>query len=167
MIQAQRSKQQPHNLARRPLRVFHRDFRHDQKWPARIRAKSITRILRLSNRASVLSGDQITQTTTGAAINGWQTKADKALVTIITNCEEKAQTLIEGCETPAEALAILKSHFKGRTRTHLSTLLLDIVNLKFDDRKTTVSGHLPYSKIIGTCSDQIQLGPLSSCRIAS
>ena len=89
---------------------------------------------------SLVTGTETTKPATGS--DEWQIKADKVLITIIANCEEEAQTLIEVCETPAEAWNVLKYHYEARTRTHMSALLLAIVKLKFDDRKTIMTDHI-------------------------
>ena len=102
-------------------------------------ATSIARILRLSNLASVVTGTETTQPTTSTtAANDWQTKVDKALITIIANCEEEAQILIEGCDTAADAWSVLKEHYEGRPRAHLTAPF----NFRFDDREGTISEHI-------------------------
>lgn len=100
----------------------------------------MARILRLSGLAPVVTGTRTTEPTTGA--DEWRTLADKALVTIIANCEEEGQILIEGCDTPAEAWGLLKEHYDGRARMHLSALLLNIVHLRYDGRNTSISEHI-------------------------
>src|SRR5205807_10335643 len=84
-------------------------------------AASMKRILLIAGMSPVVTGNQTTRPATSP--DEWDLKSAKALVTIIANCEEEPQSLIEDCDTPAEAWGILKAHFEGRTRTHLSALL--------------------------------------------
>ena len=72
----------------------------------------------------------------------WEELCDRALITIIDTCENDVQTLIVACETAWEAWNILKEHFEGRTRTHLTAPLLAITTLKYDDRKQSISEHI-------------------------
>ena len=83
------------------------------------------RILLISGMMSLVTGSETTRPSgsTATAGDAWDIKAAKVLVTIIANCEEEAQTLVEACETPAEAWSILKDHYEGRTRTHMTALL--------------------------------------------
>ena len=101
---------------------------------------AMKRILHLSRLSGVVTGTETTEPVTQT--DAWQDKAYKALETIIINCEPEAQILIEVCDTPAEEWKMLKDHYEGKTRTHLSALLLNVVNLKYDDRKIPVSEYI-------------------------
>jgi len=104
--------------------------------------KEIERLLRLAGLANVVTGTATTRPSVTLAIAEWQDLTDKALVTILANCDKEPQQLIRDCDTAAEAWETLKKHCEGRTRTHLSSLLLNITTLRYDDRTITMSDHI-------------------------
>ena len=56
------------------------------------------------------------------------------MYTLVANCEEEVQRLIEGCNTPVEVSVTLQSHYKRWTRTHMSAFLLNINKLLFENQ---------------------------------
>lgn len=86
-------------------------------------------MFRLMGLTNVVPGSQTEKPSTPVDINQWQMNTDKALILIITNCEDEAQALIAGCETASEAWKTQKDHYEGRTHMHLAALLLAITNL--------------------------------------
>ena len=104
--------------------------------------KEIERLLRLAGLAKVVTGTATTRPSVTLAIAEWQDLTDKALVTILVNCDKEPQQLIRDYDTAAEAWKTLKKHYEGRTRTHLSSLLLNITTLWYDDCTITVSDHI-------------------------
>ena len=66
-------------------------------------------------RSLITAAEQTRPSTAGDA---WDANPAKVPITIVANGEEEAQSIIEACETPAEAWKILKDHYKeerGRT----------------------------------------------------
>jgi len=72
----------------------------------------------------------------------WQKNIDRVINTLLINCEKEPQQLIRGCDTAYEAWELLKKHYEGRTRMHLTSLLLNITTMRLDDRATTINEHI-------------------------
>ena len=61
----------------------------------------------------------------------YQDKSDKALDYLMDSVEAEPAIKISACSTAADAWKI----HEGQTRTHMTVLFLNLVNLRFDDRK--------------------------------
>jgi len=75
-------------------------------------------------------------------VKEWQKNIDRVINTLLINCEKEPQQLIRGCDTAYEAWELLKKHYEGRTRMHLTSLLLNITTMRLDDRATTINEHI-------------------------
>lgn len=113
-----------------------RPLKDENNYPAW--TTDIKRIIRLLKLKDALDKDkQIVYST-----EQWEELSDKAMTIILENCDESIQDLVIAYEFAHEAWSILKEHFEGRTRTHLTALLQAITSLKFDDRKGTIQEHI-------------------------
>lgn len=102
----------------------------------------MARLFRVTKLEKHVTGSFAPKPTTIADIPAWQDKTDKALMFMIEYCEEEAASHIASCNDAGEAWAILKSHYEGKTRTHLSALLLSITSFRYDDRKNSMNEHI-------------------------
>jgi len=63
---------------------------------------------------------------------------------------KEPQQLIRDCDTAAEGWQILKNHHEGRTRTHLSSLLL-ITTLRYDYSEMNLRENGQYEEDLKGC----------------
>lgn len=102
----------------------------------------MARLFRVTKLTPHVTGAYAPKPTTQTDLAEWQDKTDKALMFMIEYYEEEPASHIATCEDAGTAWATLKSHYEGKTRTHLSALLLSITNLRFDDRKNSITEHI-------------------------
>jgi len=80
----------------------------------------------------------------GAEGKAWQKANDLALLTILKNCEDNVRSRIGTCELAKDAYDELKKAYEGKTATEFYALLDSLTNIPFDDRKTTIDGHITH-----------------------
>jgi hypothetical protein len=76
------------------------------------------------------------------AYEDWSANSDKAIDYLIESCEEEPQDRIQTYVSAIEAWKILKNTYEGQTRSHLMEVYKNLINIKFDDRKTTMVEHI-------------------------
>lgn len=99
-----------------------------------------TRQLRRQKLLGVVDGTDPAPTPITAE---YQDKSDKALDYLMDSVEAEPSIKIRACPTAADAWKILKDTYEGQTRTHMTALFSNLVNLRFDDRKAhTLLDHI-------------------------
>lgn len=105
-------------------------------------AVEMTRLFRVTELSDYVAGNKAPKPSRTSEIPEWQKKTDRAIMFMIEYCEKEPASYIATSKDAGTAWTTLKSHYEGKTRTHLTALLLAITNLRYDDRKNTISEHI-------------------------
>ena len=86
-------------------------------------------------RQKLLGVVDATEPTPNPMTPEYQDKSDKALDYLMDSVETEPAIKIRACPTAADAWKILKDTYEGQT--HMTALFSNLVNLRFDDRKSS------------------------------